>query len=194
VYSTNLVAPDVVAGPLTCLDGKQREGGIQIIDVSKAKADPGSATLGWAFPAGCGPNAMTLSPDGARLSNTAANNIVDPTDTRNVLVVFDTKPVRDGKLPTRVGVVPIPKGPISVADTGSRIVLGFQPEGQTQSPLLVIDAAKVGSGAAAIIGTLPFAGGYVNLAADGRTLVAANLKGDVALIDLDRVTLQPAAR
>jgi len=46
VYSTNLVAPDVLAGPLTCIDGKQREGGIQIkadVGVEVAFADMG----GW---------------------------------------------------------------------------------------------------------------------------------------------------
>jgi hypothetical protein len=92
LYATNLVAPDVLAGPLACIDGKQREGGLQVIDVRRVKADASTATVGWAFPAGCGPNAMTLSPDGSRLSNTAANDIFDPGATGNVLVVFDTTP------------------------------------------------------------------------------------------------------
>lgn len=195
VYATNLVAPDVLAGPLTCIDGKQREGGIQIIDVSKAQADPGSATLGWAFPAGCGPNAMTLSPDGARLSNTAGNNVIqNPDATGMALVVFDTTPVRDGKPPTRIGAIPVPKGPIGVVDTGSRIVIGFQRQGESYPELLVVDPSKVAAGAEAIVGTIPYRSGGLGLSADGRTLIAANLTGDVAFIDLDRVTLQPAAR
>jgi DNA-binding beta-propeller fold protein YncE len=195
VYSTNLVAPDVLAGPPTCIDGKQREGGIQIIDVAKAKADPESATLGWAFPAGCGPNAMTLSPDGSRLSNTAGNNIIqNPDATGMALVVFDATPVRDGKLPTRIGAVPVPKGPIGVVDTGSRIIIGFQRQGESYPELLVVDPSKVAAGAEAIVGTIPYRSGGLSLSADGRTLIAANLTGDVALIDLDRVTVRPAAR
>lgn len=195
VYQTNLVAPDVLAGPLTCINGKQREGGIQVIDVQKARTDAATATVGWAFPAGCGPNAMTLSPDGTRLSNTSANNIFDPKATGNVLVVFDTRPLREGKLPVRTATVPVPKGPIAIVDTGSRIILGFQPEGQTQADLVVIDPAKVQSGAGAVIGTLPFAAGNLALAPDGRTLIAAgSLEHGVALIDLERVAIQPAAR
>ena len=195
VYTTNLVAPDVLAGSLTCIDGKQREGGLQVIDVQKAKSDASTATVGWAFPAGCGPNAMALSPDGTRLSNTAANNIFDPNATGNVVVMFDTRPLREGKLPTRIGSVPVPKGPIALVDTGTRILVGFQPEGQTQADLIVIDPSKAASGPGAVIGTISHAAGNLTLAPDGHTVIAAgSLKGGIALIDLDRVVVRPIAR
>jgi hypothetical protein len=192
VYSTNLVAPDVVGGPLTCLNATQREGGIQVIDVQRAVTDAATATIGWAYPAGCGVNAMTMSPDGTRLSNTAADDIYNTGATLNFLTVFDATPVREGKPPRRLGSVPISKGPISVVDTGTRIIVGFQQQGDSFPDLMVIDPTKVAAGRDAIIGTIPYPAGGLGLSADKRTLMAGSSKG-IAFIDLERVTLRAPA-
>jgi hypothetical protein len=55
VLTTNLYAPAALGGPLICVSGKQRQGGIQVIDVQKAAVDAASATLGWAFPPDAAP-------------------------------------------------------------------------------------------------------------------------------------------
>jgi DNA-binding beta-propeller fold protein YncE len=193
LFSTNNVAPDVVGGPLTCFNGTQREGGLQVIDVQKALTDAATATIGWAYPAGCGPNAMALSPDGTRLSNTAADNIFNTGATPNFLAVFDATPVREGKPPKRLGSVPISKGPVSLVDTGTRIIVGFQRQGESYPDLMVIDPSKVAAGSDAIVGTIRYAGGGLSLTADRRTLIVGSSTG-IAFIDWERVTVRAPNR
>jgi hypothetical protein len=131
---------------------------------------------------------MALSPDGSRLSITGVRDIFFPGATKNVLIVFDMIPLGEGKLPIRIGAVPVGEElPISVVDAGRRIVVAFQAEGQapaqpSQANLLVIDATRIADGAAAVIGTITHGAGHLTLASDRRTLIAgASLKGGLSL-------------
>jgi hypothetical protein len=185
--------PDVIAPTLTCLGGKQPEGAIQVMDVQRARTDPANATMGFASPAGCEPTTVAVSPDGARLSAVAAGDwwtlktAVPAAD--NALVVFDARPLRDGKVPTLLGKVPV-DCPTTLVDTGSRIVVGGCRAG---SKVSVIDPEKVASGKGAILGTIPASMTVNEVAADGRTVFGLAMADNVTLqiIDLERVKLEP---
>ena len=195
VYGTSLFAPDILAPEQKCFGGKQPQSAIQVIDVQRARVDPATATIGWTFPAGCGGNAIAVSPDGRRLSNAAADAIFEAEALPSELVVYDTAGVGAGKPPARVGRISVSKGPTAVIDTGDRIFVGFQPADGMHSDILVIDPSKAAAGNEAVVGTIPFPGANLTLSPDGRTLFAtAPLKGGVGVIDLRRVPIQPRAR
>ena len=132
---------------------------------------------------------VTVSANGARLS-VAASGVADvlspqATPADSALVVFE---VRDGKAATLLGKVPLPAIPATVVDTGNRILVGF-----IGADPAVIDPSKVSSGGSAIIGRIPVrAGLLVGLRPDGRTLFALGA-GLFAIVDLDRVPVQPMA-
>ena len=192
LYFANKQPPDVVSPSRTCLGGKQPEGVVQIVDAHRARSGGESATIGFAS-AGCEPNTVTLSPDGARLSVVAPGvaNILSPqaSPADSALVVFD---VRDGKTATLLGKVPLPRIPAAVVDTGNRIVVGL-----IGSDLAVIDPSKVSLGGGAIIGLIPVtAGAGLVLKPDGHTLLGLagglNPRGPgLVIVDLDRAPVQP---
>ena len=195
VYATNLFAPDIMAAERKCFGGQQPQGAIQIVDVQRAKTEPATATVGWTFPAGCGANAIAVSPDGRRLSNAAADFIFAAEALPSELLVYDTTSVGAGKPPVRVGRIGISKGPTAIIDTGDRILVGFQQSDGVQPDIMIIDPSKVATGNDAVVGTLPSPGANLTISADGRTLFATSpLKGGVAVIDLRRVAIQPRAR
>jgi hypothetical protein len=112
-----------------------------------------------------------------------------------LLVVFD---VRDGKTPTLLGKVPLPKIPGTVVDTGNRIIVGLIGGGNTPSELAVLDPSKVGSGTAAIIGRIPEAAPGVGLGPDVHTVYGnagpQNPRGPgLLVVDLERAPVQPMA-
>lgn len=198
LYVTNKQPPDVISPSRTCLGGKQPEGVVQIVDAQRALSDGASATIGFAS-AGCEPNSLTLSPDGARLSVVAPGvaDVLSPQASAadSALVVFD---VRDGKTATLLGKVPLPKIPLSVVDTGNRIIVGMIGGGNAPSELAVLDPSKVGSGAAAIIGRIPEAAPGVGLGPDDHTLFGnagpQHPRGPgLLVVDLERAPVQPMA-
>ena len=198
LYVTNQRTPDVISAPRTCSAGKEPEDVVSVYDLTKAATNGAAATIGFAFPAGCNPQSLRLSPDGARLYVTAGGEFNDPTipAAENVLVVFDTRPVLEGKPPTPVARVPVPTLPISVLDTGKRVVVGFlgiPARNPNPSNLLVIDAARIASGGAAILGTLPIRGGTLGVMPDGHTLIVGTGTG-LAFVDLDRAPIQPVQK
>lgn len=195
VYSTSLFAPDILAPDRKCFGGQQPQSAIQVVDVQRARVDAATATVGWTFPAGCGGNAIAVSPDGRRLSNTAADAIFAAEALPSELVVYDTAGVGAGKPPARVGRIGVPQGPTAVVDSGDRIFVGFQPADGMHADVLVIDPSKAAAGNEAVVGTIPFPGGNLSLSRDGRTLFATSaLKGGLGVIDLRRVPIQPRAR
>jgi hypothetical protein len=199
LYATNQRTPDVISAPRTCSAGKEPEDVVSVYDLTKAATNGGaSATIGFAFPAGCNPQTIHLSPDGARLYVTAGGEFTDPTipAAENVLAVFDTRPVLEGKPPTPLARVPVPTLPIAVVDTGKRVVVGFlgiPARNPNPSNLLVIDAARIASGGTAILGTLPIRGGTLGLMPDGHTVIVNTGKG-VAFVDVDRAPIQPVQK
>jgi DNA-binding beta-propeller fold protein YncE len=191
LYTATRIAPDVVTPSLTCLGGKVAEGSIQIVDVERARSDPRSPPIGFAYPAGCAPTWMAVSPDGDRVSAVAAGDFMSETTppADNALVVFDVRPVREGKSPVLIGKVPLSRGPTSVVDTGSQIIVGFVARG---SEVVVIDPSKVTSGEAAIIGTIPIEATVLKLSEDRRRLFGIGLFGAGLIeVDLERVSLNP---
>jgi DNA-binding beta-propeller fold protein YncE len=196
LYVTNKQPPDVISPSPTCLGGKQPEGVVQIVDAHRATSEGVSATIGFAS-AGCEPNALTLSPDGARLSVVAPGvpDILSPqaSPADSALVIFD---VRDGKTATRIGKVPLPKIPVSVVDTGNRIVVGLIGGGNLPAELAIIDPSKVAYGTDAIIGRIPETAPGVMLGPDGHTVFGnagrQNPRGPgLLVVDLERARVQP---
>jgi hypothetical protein len=129
-----------------------------------------------------------VSPDGTRLSAVAAGDWIAKTAplADNSLVVFDARPLRDGKVPTLLGKVPVDSGPVSLVDTGSRIIVGFITPGAKP---VVIDPSKVTSGKGAVLGKVPVSMTATMLSADGRTLFGWG--GGLNIVDLERVKLEP---
>jgi hypothetical protein len=195
VYSTILFAPDILSPEKKCFQGQQPQGAIQVVDVQRAKTDPATATVGWTFPAGCGANAIAVSPDGRRVSNAAADAIFEAEALPSELHVYDTTAVGAGTPPARIARIGLSRGPTAIIDTGDRILVGFQATNGVQPDILVIDPSKAAAGNDAVVGTIPFPGGNLGLSSDGRTLFAlAPLRGGIGIIDLHRVAIQPRAR
>ena len=195
VYSTILLAPDILSPEKKCSQGRQPQGAIQVVDVQRAKADPATATVGWTFPAGCGANAIAVSPDGRRLSNAAADAIFAAEALPSQLHVYDTTAVGAGAPPAQIARVGLSRGPTAIIDTGDRILVGFMASNGQQPDIMVIDPSKVAAGDDAVVGTIPIAGANLALSSDRRTLFASALpKGGIGIIDLQRVAIQPRAR
>jgi hypothetical protein len=197
LYTTNQRTPDVISAPRTCSGGKEPEDVVSVYDLTKAATNGATATIGFAS-AGCNPQTIRLSPDGARLYVTAGGEFTDPTipTAENVLAVFETRPVLEGRPPAPVTRVPVPTLPITVIDTGKRVVVGFlgiPARNPNPSNLLVIDAARIASGAAAILGTLPLRGDTLGLMPDGHTLIVNTGMG-IAFVDVDRAPIQPVQK
>jgi DNA-binding beta-propeller fold protein YncE len=200
LFTTTLQAPDVVDKPPICAN-KTTEGSIQIADVQRARTEPASATVGFAFPAGCGPIHLTLSPDGTRLSVASPGAVMQPAVSAkdSAVVVFDTRPIREGKPPTLVARIPVPPQVVRVADAGDRLFVAFfylRADGPVQKPkqVMVIDTSKVAMGKAAILGTLPLLAGDIAFSADGQLLFASQEAATtLAVVDLRRVELEPPA-
>jgi len=198
IYTTTLRAPDGVDAPLKCRAGTVVEGSIHVADVQRARTDPASATLGFAFPAGCNPIFAWLSPDGRRLSVAAAGPVggLAPPRNESSVTVFDTTPVSDGTAPALIGKLPMPEQTVNVADTGDRLFVGFKAprlNPPTSTNVMVLDAARLAEGKAAILGRLPFSAMTLRISSDGRTLYGASAEWTkLAVVDLQRLKLDPA--
>jgi hypothetical protein len=200
LFSTALRTPDVLEAPRTCAGGKETESAVQVTDVARAKVDPRSAVIGFAL-AGCRPTAMAISPDGTRLSVAAGGVLASPAAADTSVMVFDVRPVQDGKPPSVVAKIPMAASPVGLADNGRHIVVSFYPPNPNDATLkaihaTVIDASKLTLGKGAIIGRLPFPIFYQRFSADGRTLFVSVGRGAVrpfplAAIDLERARLEP---
>jgi hypothetical protein len=141
---------------------------------------------------------VAISRDGTRISAVAPGPVPNPSGSAldSAITVFDTHPLRDGKPPAFVAKIPVSARPTRVVDAGDRLFVSFVHEANPpkSANVLVIDASKLTSGKAAIMGRLPIAGQEIALASDGRTLFASQAGyTKLAVIDLQRVTLEPAA-
>ena len=162
------------------------EGGIVVVDVARAKSDPANSVTA-KIPAGCSPVRLALSPDGSRAYVTSRNS--------NALLVFDTAKLLTDAANSRVATVPVGSSPVGVitVENGAKIIATnsnrFAGGANDHQTLNVIDSAKVASGAAAVVGSIP-AGGFpreLRATADGRTLLLTNFASQtVEVIDLAR--------
>jgi DNA-binding beta-propeller fold protein YncE len=145
-------------------------------------------------PAGCSPVRLAISPKGDRAYLTARN--------ANALLAFDTKKLVHDPGHALIGKVPVGLSPVGVevVDRGRRVIVAnsnrFVAGSKDKQNLSVINAAKVASGAAAVLGLIP-AGGFpreLRVTADGRTLLVTNFTSNtLELVDLTRLPLEKKA-
>ena len=197
LYTTSQVAPAVYGWPAVCSapgseaarqTAKYAEGAILVVDVSRATHDPANAVVS-AARAGCNPVRLATSPSGDVAYVSAR--------TDNALLAFDTRRLLSDPSHALIGRVPVGDAPVGVAvlDGGARIAVTnsnrFGGSNATQH-LTIIDAQKVTSGAAAVLGTVP-AGVFpreLRLTNDGKTLLLTNFGSkNLAMVDMARLPL-----
>jgi DNA-binding beta-propeller fold protein YncE len=207
LYTTSQAAPKSFNWPIACKPEGQDpatakpqypEGAIIVVDVTRAKTDPASSVIS-KVPAGCSPVRMAISPTGERVFVTARNS--------NALLAFDTTALRTDVAHARVGQVPVGTAPVgvTVANEGKLVFVTnsnrFSSNRTARQTLTVIDAANVGAGQAAILGSVP-AGAFpreFGYSPNGQTLFVANYNSnELQVIDLKRLPLdrsyKPPAR
>ena len=203
LYTTSQSAPKSFNWPIACKPEGQDpatakpqypEGAIIVVDVTRAKTEPGSSVIS-KVPAGCSPVRMAISPTGDRVFVTARNS--------NALLAFDTTALRADVGHARVGQVPVGTAPVgvAVANEGKLVFVTnsnrFSSNRTARQTLTVIDAANVGAGQAAILGSVP-AGAFpreFGHSPDGQTLFVANYNSnELEVIDLKRLPLDRSTK
>jgi DNA-binding beta-propeller fold protein YncE len=202
LYTTSQIAPSVYRWPPVCtapaadaarVGTNYAEGAILVVDVNRATHDPTNAVVG-IVAAGCNPVRLVTSPSGDVAYVSAR--------TDNALLAFDTRKLLTDPAHALIGRVPVGDAPVGVAvlNDGARIAVTnsnrFGASNEAQS-LTIIDAQKITSGEAAILGTLP-AGVFpreVRVTEDQRTLLLTNFGSKtLAVIDVARLPLEPLRR
>jgi DNA-binding beta-propeller fold protein YncE len=204
LYTTSQRAPEGLKWPIECkpegadpatAQPRFPQGAILVVDVAKAAADPANSVAA-SVQAGCSPVRLAISPDGSRAYVTARNS--------NALLAFDTAKFQTDAEHARVGTVPVGSSPVgvAVANEGRQVFVSnsnrFARDQTVRQTLTVIDAARVGEGAAAVQGSVP-AGLFpreFGRTPDGQTLFISNyISSELEVIDLKRMTVErpPAA-
>lgn len=202
LYTTSQVAPAAYGWPAVCSapgseavrqPSKYAEGAILVVDVQRATRDPANAVVG-AAPAGCNPVRLATSPSGEVAYVSARSD--------NALLAFDTRRLLTDPSHALIGRVPVGDAPVGVAvlDGGARIAVTnsnrFGDANATQN-VTVIDALRIASGAAAVLGTVS-AGAFpreLRTTEDQKTLLLTNFGSkNLTLIDIARLPLEPRDR
>lgn len=203
LYTTSQAAPKSFNWPIACKPEGQDpatakvqypEGAIIVVDVTRAKTEPANSVVS-KVPAGCSPVRMASSPNGDRVFVTARNS--------NALLAFETTALRTDIEHARIGTVPVGTSPVgvAVANDGKLVFVTnsnrFSSNRTARQTLTVIDAANVGAGPAAILGSVP-AGAFpreFGQSPDGQTLFVANYNSnELEVIDLKRLPLDPSTK
>jgi DNA-binding beta-propeller fold protein YncE len=195
LYTTSQSAPAALRWPNSCrpeaaaatVPFNHPFGAVIVVDVARAESDPAHSVIA-TVPAGCNPVRLALSPRGERAYVSARGD--------DALLVFDTQALTNDAPHALVAKVPVGTAPVGIAviDDGSKIVVTnsnrFAGSAADHQDLAVVDAARVTSGAAAVIGSIP-AGGFpreIRTTADGRTLLLTNFTSrTLEIIDLNRL-------
>ena len=199
LYTTSQIAPESYKWPVECkpegadpstAQPRYPQGAIIVVDVAKAATDPANSVAA-RVQAGCSPVRLAISPDGSRVYVTARNS--------NALLAFDTAKFQTDAEHARVGTVPVGSSPVGVAvvNEGRQVVITnsnrFARDQTKRQTLTVIDAARVGEGAAAVAGSIP-AGIFpreFGQSPDRQTLFVANyLSSELEVIDLKRMPVE----
>ena len=203
LYTTSQIAPETLGWPIECkpegadpatAQPRFPQGAIIVVDVGRAATDPANSVAA-RVPAGCSPVRLAISPDGSRAYVTARNS--------NALLAFDTAKFRTDAAAARVGTVPVGSSPVGVAvvNKGRQVVVSnsnrFARDQTERQTLTVIDAARVGQGAAAVQGSVP-AGLFpreFGRSPDGQTLFVSNyISSELEVIDLKRMPVGAPAK
>jgi len=195
LYTTSQVAPASFGWPSVCRapgsdtvrqPASYPKGAIFVVDVARATRDPANAILG-GVSAGCNPVRLVMSPRGD-IAYVSAR-------TDNVLLAFDTDKLLTDSAHALIASVPVGTAPVGVAvlHEGAWLAVTnsnrFRTGGATQS-LTIIDARKLRTGVAAVLGTLSV-GVFpreLRVTHDQRTLLLTNFGSKtLALIDIERL-------
>lgn len=198
LYTTSQIAPDDYKWPIECkpegadpatATPRFPQGAIIVVDVERARTDPANSVTA-KVPAGCSPVRLAITPGGERVFVTARNS--------NALLGFDTSKFADDPAHALVGSVLVGTSPVGVAvvNEGKLVFVTnsnrFAKDRNARQTMTVIDAAKVGEGASAILGSVP-AGSFpreFGVSPDRRTLFVANYNSsELEVIDLARLPL-----
>jgi DNA-binding beta-propeller fold protein YncE len=201
LYTTSQIAPESFNWPVECkpegadpatAQPRFPQGAIIVVDVTKAATDPANSVAA-RVQAGCSPVRLAISPEGSRAYVTARNS--------NALLAFDTARFQTDAEHARVGHVPVGTSPVGVAVVGDgrQVVITnsnrFARDQTKRQTLTVIDAGRVGEGAAAVMGSIP-AGIFpreFGQSPDRQTLFVANyLSNELEVIDLKRMPVERA--
>lgn len=198
LYTTSQIAPEAYKWPVECkpegadpatATPRFPQGAIIVVDVERARTDPANSVAA-KVPAGCSPVRLAITPGGERVYVTARNS--------NALLGFDTSKFADDPAHALLGSVPVGTSPVGVAvvNEGKLVFVTnsnrFAKDRDARQTMTVIDAAKVGEGAAAVLGSVP-AGSFpreFGVSPDRRTLFVANYNSsELEVIDLARLPL-----
>ncbi len=193
LYATIEVAPRSWNWPGTCrawrpsVQRRHPQGAILVIDMKRAQSDPAHSVVG-TVPAGCSPVRLVTSPTGDTAYVTARRD--------NAVLAFRTKDLLRDTTHALIARVPVGTAPVGIAvvEGGRKIVATISNRFATgpaePQSLAVIDVDKLGSGARAIVDTIP-AGGFpreLRLMSDGHTLLVTNYATNtLEVVDLARV-------
>ena len=198
LYTTSQRVPRTEQWPVVCrkqgsLDPndpkEQVEGAVLVIDMAKVRTDAANS-VARIVRAGCNPVRFVLSPTGD-LAYVSARG-------ENALLVFDAQKlgVTGDTANPLLARVPVGTAPVGIAVTpnGQRVLVTnsnrFQGSADERQSVTVIDAARVTSGASAIVGEIP-SGAFpreMRVMPNGRTLVLTNFASHtVQLVDLQRL-------
>lgn len=198
LYTTSQWAPQALNWPAECKrEGAAAgndttpvnpQGAILIVDVARAQTDPAHSPIG-AVPAGCSAVRLVLSPSGDRVYVTARNS--------NALLVFDTAKLRSDPAHAHIASITVGTAPVGVAvvDSGRKVIVTnsnrFAGSSTDRQTLTVVDAAKLGSGESAVLGSIP-AGAFpreMRVTPDATTLIVTNFASrSIEMIDLSRLS------
>jgi DNA-binding beta-propeller fold protein YncE len=172
--------------------GKRPQGAVIVVDVAKARVDPANAVTA-SVPAGCNPVRLALSPKGDRAYVTNRKD--------DAVRAWDTGKLRTDPEHALVGMVTVGTAPVPVVviANGTKVIVGnsnrFGTAGTGNQALTLIDAARFGDPAHAVIGTIP-AGLFprsLALSADGHTLLLANFgSATIQAMDVARLPVEAA--
>lgn len=199
LYTTSQIAPKSLNWPIECkpegadpatATPRNPQGAIIVIDVARAETDPANSVVA-SVPAGCSPVRMAMTPGGEQVFVTARNS--------NALLGFDTSKLVNDSAHALIGKVPVGSAPVGVAvvNDGKLVIVTnsnrFASNQTARQTMTVIDATKVSSGPAAVMGNIP-AGIFpreFGYSTDGRTLYVANfLSKEIEVIDLTRLQVE----
>jgi DNA-binding beta-propeller fold protein YncE len=198
LYTTSEIAPKDSGWPVECKPEGQDPatakpeypaGAIIVVDVARAKVDPAKSVVAKA-PAGCSPVRLAISPRGDYLYVTARNS--------NAMLAFDTAKLVNDSSNALVGTVPVGVAPVAIAVSrdGKKILVGNSNrfaagENATQN-VTVIDASKISSGKAAILGNIPAQGfpREFGSSPDGSLYLANYTSNSVEVIDINRLDIK----
>jgi len=164
------------------------EGAVIVVDVEKAKTDPEHSVLKW-LAAGCSPVRAVISPGGDFLYVTARAS--------NAVLVYATAKMLSDPGHALVATVPTGTAPVGItlADGGKRLLVANSNRfgGSGNQTVTVIDATRVSSGQAAVLGTLPAQSFPREFASSpgGKTIFLSNFNSNsLEVIDMARVEIK----